>query len=368
MSIISFAPDIAREGEVVSERKNALVELLNRKYTRHFVVVTSDLNDGPLTILTSYFCPKIGDPYLYGNDSDPLATCVSVTPRATASPWIWKVEAKYDTERLTQAALTNPLNIPPELRWSNTRYERVLTRDVQGVPIVNSSKEAFDPPLQVEDSRPVLTITRNEAAYNPANEVLYQDAINADIFAGTAPGNAKLNILSADRQVDIGLLYWRIVYEIEFRRESFALFVLDQGFRGIDKHLFRDVVDNAPLSNPTLLNGRGARRDGVSTTLTVACALGDNQLFLTDASAFPPGPGNPIGSNPPFWYFEVKIDNEVMQVQALPFANQFSVVRGYAGTTPAAHLINATVTLEPHYLRFVPYKILPFAPLLLPVV
>ncbi len=55
-----------------------------------------------------------------------------------------------------------------------------------------------------------------------------------------------------------------------------------------------------------------------------------------------------------------------MQVVGGFGGNTWLVVRGYGGSTPSAHPDASTVSLQPYFLRFLPYKILPFADLNLP--
>jgi hypothetical protein len=47
--------------------------------------------------------------------------------------------------------------------------------------------------------------------------------------------------------------------------------------------------------------------------------------------------------------------------------NKWLVTRAWAGTTAANHGAGARITLEPYYLRYLPYKAIDFAPLNLPV-
>lgn len=363
MAVTEFHLMVDRSGNSRVERKGALTEINNRRFVMKYTVLTDNISDGPDIIRRTYGIPKVGDSYQAGNDSDPAATCVNVDIKATESPYAWILEAEYDTDRLVTNFIDNPLNIPPEIQWSFAKYERVMVRDILGVPLVNSSTEWFDPPIVAEDSRPVLTITRNERSFSPANAVAYQDACNYDNFAGVAPRQAKITSITGVKQIDVGFQYWKVTYEIEFRRETFDTFVLDQGYRDANRKLFLDPLTATPMSNPTLMNGKGARLTDATTTLAAGCTANDTQITVVDgATLFPIGP-----SYPPHYYFEVRIEAEVLRVVGGFGTNNWNVVRGYAGTTPAAHGAVA-VTMEPYFLRFLPHKVLPFAPLNLPVI
>lgn len=365
MAVIDFRLLTDREGSIRTERKGVLTEIQVRVYYKRFRVITDDIADGPQKVRSGFGMPRIGEPYINGNDADILATCVDIDVKATASPFVWMLVATYDTSRLVDVVVDNPLNQPAEISWAFTEYERPLVRDARGVSLVNTSGEAFDPPLTVPDSRPVVTITRNEPFFSPALAVAYQDAVNLDIFAGALPRAAKVNAINGVRQIDLGLVYYKVTYEIQFRRELFDLYVLDQGYRDINKKLFRDPVDFAPLSNPTLLNGKGKRLTDATTTTTAALGVFDQTVAVTDGvTAFPPDGLAGLQHAG----FEVRIDNEVMRVVSGMGTNTWTVIRGFAGTTPATHGNGATVKLEPYYLVFWPHKVLSYAPLRLPVI
>ena len=368
MAVVWIKPLIERKGSREAQRKGSLLEIVNRKYTKRFEVMTNNVLDGVALILSWPGVPKIGETYVFGTDLDRIATCVHVDCDATSLPYLWHVTAQYDTSRLVDARLDNPLLMPPEVSWGFAQYNRVLTRDLLGTNVVNSSKEWFDPPVEIEDSRPVLTVIRNETRFDPALAVLYQDAVNSDIFAGQPPRSAKVNAISGARQIDVGFIYYKVTYEIQFRRESYDLFLLDQGFRDADTRIFRDPIDAAPYGHPTLLNGRGRRLTSATSTLAGAITSTATTLSIQggDSTKFPP-----LTPTPPHWYFEVRIDNEVIRVidkDTKPDGNVWTVIRGWANTAPAAHADLAPVRLEPYFLRFLPHKLLPFSALRLPTV
>lgn len=373
MALVALDLMVPRRGSSATERKGILTEVNRRKYTKVYQVICDNLADDPNYILRHPSTPKIGQSYTLGNGTDLYATCVSVDIESTDHPLVFHLTAQYDTARLVDATFDNPLLAPAELTWTFAEYQRPMVRDILGVPVVNSSGEPFDPPYEVEDSRPTVTIARNEATFQPGLAQAYKDACNEDIFAGALPYYARLMNITGQRIADLGTVYWRVTYEIQFRRESFAVPILDQGFRGYvvrngnpRLELFRDILDNAPLSNPTLLNGRGYPRTYATGTLTAEMDANTTLLnTLADPLRWPPlASGTPP---PPHSSFEVRVDQEVMQVRAV-VGGSWVVTRGYAGTTPAAHGASAEMTLEPYYLRFAPFKVLPFRALNLPVI
>lgn len=360
MTVTSFAVR-KRSGGSSAARKGVLAEYINRRYVKEYIVKTNDAADGPNVILKSFGFPKIGEQYALFNDSDALATCTNVELDPTDDTMTWIATVTYDTDRLVSLATDNPLNIPAEVSWTFTPYELPIYRDGLGVPIVNSAGHYFADPTMIDWVRPTLHVKRNELAYSPALSLLYHNAVNSDEFAGAAARCAKLTRYTGNRRIDSGVIYQEIDYEVEFDPRTFDHFILDKGFKDANGRLFRDPIDFAPLSNETLLNGRGQNITTAVTTLMIDIDANEQLLTAADASNFPP-----LSPSPPHWYFEVKIDSEILQVLSAPAVGQWRVIRGYGGTTPAAHYAGRSITLQPYYLRFLPTKVLPFAPLRIP--
>lgn len=369
MAVTSIQLMMPREATAQTQRKGMLAEIVNRQYIKRLLVTTNDYLDGPETILGTSGIPTLGESYILGNDADVLATCVKVQVNPLDVPLLWEVVATYDTSRVVDAFFDNPLNQPPEVSWSFAGHTRPMVRDIRGVPVLSSAGNAFDPPYEYEDSRPVVSIVRNEAYFNSALAIAYQDACNADVFGPAGIYQARMVSISGQRQADVGISYYRVTYEIQFRRESFAVPILDQDFRGIDGRQFRDPLTAAPLSNPTLLNGRGRARTVATGTLAEAMDAQTNLAQVDiDPDDWPPLADGILSDSfkPPHYYFEFRVDQEICQVYSV-IGNKWLVTRAWAGTTAANHGAGARITLEPYYLRYLPYKAIDFAPLNLPV-
>jgi len=220
----------------------------------------------------------------------------------------------------------------------------------------------FIDPIMRNTIRPVVTIQRNEVAFLPLLALAYQDTVNLDDFAGATTRMARMNVFTGERKVDAGAIYWTVTYEIEFRFDTHDEFVLDQGFRDINRKQFLDPLTGSVLSTPTLLNGRGLRLGDGNTTLSLDITAGESNFAVTSIANFPP-----LTPSPPNWYFEIRVDDEVMQVRKVN-SPYITVVRGWASTTAEAHTSGATVKLEPYYRRYLPNRIVAFKPLNLPVV
>jgi hypothetical protein len=89
-----------------------------------------------------------------------------------------------------------------------------------------------------------------------------------------------------------------------------------------------------------------------------------NIALIDHALLFPPGPTPGTGH----WYFNIKIDNEIMTVIAGFGTATWTIVRGRAGTTAVSHDSGDVITLEPYYLRYMPYREQDWTALALPTV
>lgn len=372
------------EGGATSEKNGLLYEIIRRRYKLVKIVRVSNPGDGPEVILTSVGIPQIGDAYNLFNDSDSLATCVAVGVPRRIAPLVWEIDCEFDTDRVISAITDNPLNQPADVRWDFNKYERPLIRAYDnGKACLTSSGNPYDPPLTWEDARPTVTIVRNEASFSPTFAFSYHNALNLETFATAEPLHAKINCIKGQQQFSNGLLFAQVTYEIELHRDSHAEFVMDQDFRDVDRKVFKDPVDFSSLPNPTLLNGRGRPlrtalgrvRAGQSTVGTMTLSdiqIGDTQIEIEGTDRFPPGAevDNAGGYMPSGdWFFFIKIDNEILKVTTRkPMPVTWDVERAANGTTEAIHLVDAIVTLEPYFKRYLKGPVLSFTPLDLPVI
>lgn len=245
-----------------------------RTYTQTFIVGTDDVQDGSLVARTAIDPnggPVIPQPltfYVAGNEFDLGAFVKSVEAHEIGETgMLWEVTVTADSEMPEPPKdQENPLDRPPEVSWSFAQFQRVAEKDINGNAIVNSAGQAFDPPIQIDDSRPVCDIERNEDAFDPDVIFAYKDAINADTLdiggLTVAPGQAKMANISARRQFENSQFYWKVAYQIEVKQDGWNLSVLDQGWykKGQNGKL-TPCVDDAgnEVTAPVLLDGQGGQ-------------------------------------------------------------------------------------------------------------
>lgn len=251
----------------------------SRAYIRRFFVLTNSVHDDTNVVLAASGLPLQGEGYTYDLDgSDPHVDLGAKVVRRQAirhdeQPLLWLVEIEYNSVYIEPQELDNPLLRPAVVTWRTERTTRVLVKDLDNRAVVNSTGlERFDPPIEVDDSRLVLSVTRNEAAFLPSLAYLYKDAVNADFFYGVAPGKAKIRGLGSTRTTESGMSFQVTEYEVEFSEDGFQPNPLDQGYHELDGGKLHKILDKdgTPVSAPVLLNGTGAK-----------LAVGGTPVFLS---------------------------------------------------------------------------------------
>lgn len=231
-----------------------------RQYGLSFTVVTNDLNDGPQTVGAALGLEPF-DEYSFGNDFDPLAHAKDIEiRRSTDSPYVWEVDVDFDTH--VEDWDENPLNRPTVIDYHFVQFQRPCWQDVNLQGVVNSAGRYFDPPPEIDDSRLVITMTRNEPIFNTALAIAYQDAVNSDPWFGFTTGQVKVNNITGTFRKESGQSFYEVVYEFQVRYEGWQLSILDQGLyqKGSGSKgtpCMDDQTPSQPVTEPVPLDGSG---------------------------------------------------------------------------------------------------------------
>lgn len=242
------------------------------EFTRVFMVLADTRNVGPNEVRnaqdpnTGLQVPPRFTDYHAGDDTVTYAWVKSKDiKRDPLQPRLWYVTVKYSSSRETQdsASQENPLLRPYVVRWGSNKYQKPIDRDIDDTLIQNTAGEFYDPLPEIDDSRPVLSITRNEAdPWNFTAAIQYQDAINSDSFYGFDPYQAKIHSITAGKRAENQFTYWEVTYEIEFRREGWRLKTISRGRneRSVDGNSLVPILDSTtrqPISEPQMLDEDG---------------------------------------------------------------------------------------------------------------
>jgi len=207
------------------------------------------------------------------------------------SPLHYIVSAEYSSEPVgqqekNQQASPNPLDRPSTYKWKTSKYNKAIHKDVDGQAIMNSAGEYFDPPPEKELFRWTATVTTNVPAI-PTFILEFGEGgpINSGPF--TIQGVPVDSQVARVSDMDISELqsatlddgeggtriveYFVFAYTLEFRRETWALKLLDQGMRQLDPNddtkriaIKDDAVPPKEVKRPWPLDGNGKRLDNPS--------------------------------------------------------------------------------------------------------
>jgi hypothetical protein len=266
---------------LIGQREFEIDESGNRRYRRVFQALVDTATVGGLEVFFASGLPRQWTPYIVQNEYDLGATVRTVKPRQTDTPFLWEIDVEYATGRISpeqadvgggvagqgsmpgggggQSDELSPLLRAPEIRWDTVPYERSVQVDLDGKSYINSAGVPYEEGLILDHSRLQLTIVRNEATFNSATALAYQDAVNSDTFYSHAAGTAKVAEFSGQSQWERGTFFWKVTYRVQFSRDDWLHRVLDQGMEErIDGKLERITdEDGKQLPRPVLLDGNG---------------------------------------------------------------------------------------------------------------
>lgn len=180
--------------------------------SRVWTVLMSNKDDGPILARQATGVPRRGDQF----PGYPALLVIDVQAEAVSSCY-FTVNVSYSTSDFSGGA-GNPLDEPADVRWGQSQSIEPIDKDIHDNLIMNVVEEVYDPPLTEEVSRPVLTITRNQATFDINTLATYAKTVNSGTFYGAAAGEAKMQDIQAQRViVGTTVAYWRIAYTIEFK-------------------------------------------------------------------------------------------------------------------------------------------------------
>lgn len=352
MSVISVAVDYA--GRTGGDTSKGV-----RTYTARWIVRTNNALDGQTLILADQRIPRQLSYYQYGGDVDRQALVQDRrAEQDERSPLLWHVTIEYSTDASGQSntpEFSKSIDLAPKYSWGEYAEQRVLTHDVNGRPIVNSSGEMFDPPVTVAEAYPLLRVTRAELSFNPLVIMAFKSAINNAQWGQWPAYSARCTSISANQEVQEGVQFWRATYEFAFKlrgaprnqvasgkrkrtvvRNSKILgaffedtydtnggwieYILDRGTMGRDLEPIKDQYGVPVPDGELVLSEPRPLRDYVTNTLVSSPVLLDGAGGRLIKNATPLDPSDPKAPQPiylPFHIFEEK-DFNLLQINPNP--------------------------------------------------
>lgn len=255
MSIVGIAKERRGSREAEETRDGKI------RYRRTYLVITDNKLDDENVVLGAVGLPQKFEAF----PTDLNAHVVRRNPRQISSANLhWEVAIEYEP----------PENPDKEGEENVTLWEPViaLTFETFQVPAVgvreppegneikkaleNSAGEAFDPPALVDESRTVLTVTRNEVNFKSQNAIDFVNTVNSSpiVIGGLALEERQARLMgiamSGRKWQDLGdvvLLYYPVQYVIHIKEETWDVQLLDQG--SYHKTIDRGVERLVPFTN-----------------------------------------------------------------------------------------------------------------------
>ncbi len=310
MSIVSFVPMMD-----AGARSANLNVGTGKAYSQKFRIITDNQNDGQATIIAQlgyYYGQKYIVGYPGGGvDSDLFAYLTAIHLDSVGEDGIeWEATFEYswyDATTVGGGKEQNPLDMPIEVNWGWRDYEMVIDVDVDGVPVLNTAFDPYDPPVLINDPRRTMTVVRNEATISMGLIDQYKNAINTDAWAGVNPFFAHcLGITPKNTFHQLVGWYYQVTYEFEFisprqaanqskggELQGFRKLILNQGLRAISATTgkkYHVVYRNVPVSQPVLLDQSGEviPDADISTKFVLNTVKAYQELPFTDAFNFDP--------------------------------------------------------------------------------
>lgn len=262
-----------------------------RTYSEQWEVITDDPADDEEVVAgapaAALGLPRLGQPHV----RYPVAVCVEISPeQSDESPFRWLVSLKYDSQvelpngtspdgasQSPESIPENPLLRPAtwELSFETTTEPATHWRPIDAngnlaaafVPIRNSAKMPFDPPLQIEVSRPVYRVTKAIPAISTAFVSALENALNDRPWRGLAKWCAKIRGVRSASKYENSVSFVELSLEIAIKKETWVPSILDAGLHeyspgsqtGDPPAKITKIVDPRGGEGPYLLNGSGRR-------------------------------------------------------------------------------------------------------------
>lgn len=288
-----------------------------RRMTRVFEVHTNDAADGPNVVISlsavALGLPLFGDPH----PEDAGCLCLELVPTQNSdSPKLWTVRAAYSSDidypngqqpnetggggggggggglEPNPADLPeNPLARPPVWKGSfqstqEPAVKAIFEGQYQGdetaenspgdsaspdsnrVAITNSAGQPFDPPVMVDRSHPIVSVTVNLASILLPNLAKLQDAVNSTTWKTLPARQARCVGIEYEQKFENGVSYWQVTYHLALKADGWDFRLRDMGYMervyadetggGAMKLRAIKTGDGTPVPNPVELDGNGS--------------------------------------------------------------------------------------------------------------
>jgi hypothetical protein len=152
----------------------------------------------------------------------------------------WKPpDPGQDSTQPDENPLTRPIKY--HLEWAS--FTRIIEKDINGDAVTNSAGDLFDPPVEIDDARPVLVAVKNMWPLENiiALSIQYKNAVNTDTFFDAPARTAKVeSIQSGQLLYENGYDYYAVTFRVQFNQDTWDVELVDRGSQIMVRNVFDD--------------------------------------------------------------------------------------------------------------------------------
>lgn len=224
-------------------------------------------------------------------ESDSTCRCTKLSVHQSDDLGKWEIRVDYTTARASgwssaggmsprqlreKAAAAHHDGGPPPsdpsqrrmvLRFGHQEYEEALERDaITNAAVCNSARDKFVPPVMRPMSFRVITLERNELAFDSTFTHQFMNTVNAGTFYGYGAKKVLCKAIDAETDFEANIPFFRVTYVFWVRpisdlEDTWVWKQLDAGLNELDANnkpiAIRDQQTSQPVTSPRLLNGAG---------------------------------------------------------------------------------------------------------------
>lgn len=262
--------------EVKGKRSGSIDQMWRRTYTRVWRVQTDDPATGTIAVRTAVDpnfptdplrrIPSPGNTYDTGVEHDYGAFAGPIeVQEETEDGKSWLVTVTYSPYDMSQFG-PDPTAWLPRIQFGSQKYEKAVDKDQNGNPVTNSAGDPFADPITIDDTRDIITVTRNElvATFDLSLASQFRDKVNLNPWNGFDAKTVKCSsIVTSEPRYDSNNQVWtyEVQYVFEINRDTWKAKPLDQGFTYLSggvRKIFQDG-DGQRVDEPKLLDGSGGK-------------------------------------------------------------------------------------------------------------
>lgn len=257
-----------------SGRSTQLVGMIDNRYSRRqWIIEVDDITDDAFTVGAFTQVAAVLPSFNDAHPGNPFWKCRAVVledQRETHRHWVAIADystAPLSNEEKQRESESNPINRPVRLSIDSVDYERYVTKDRDGNPLLNSAEDPY-PPQAEEDDRTVVLVEVDVSTWTTAwlflrkkmntNAVTITDGVKSlAIPAETAfMKSLKISTLKEEN----GHAFYTVSMAIHVREnaDEWDLSLLDEGFNTLSGSTKTPIkLDGEIPTEAVLLDGSG---------------------------------------------------------------------------------------------------------------